>query len=183
MVSASAVPDAPWLLYVGMRWWEDSSPKGTDDLCFGARAICGQRYPLPCFAWLWIWVRESRVACPTLNQESLTPRDRWPPPPSRKKIHWAVVFNFRSIVNKVVIENLLIGTTIPHSRHWLDTTWQWTCFPVATKVETIWSITRKIFYSNVSVQQKKKQFLRFHCSMVWLCGMSFAFIDSTFFYI
>ena len=28
------------------------------------RAICGQGYPLPCFAWLWIGVRESRAAAP-----------------------------------------------------------------------------------------------------------------------
>ena len=26
------------------------------------RAICGQRYPLPCFEWLWIGVRGSRAA-------------------------------------------------------------------------------------------------------------------------
>ena len=26
------------------------------------RAICGQRYPLPCFAWLWIGMRGSKEA-------------------------------------------------------------------------------------------------------------------------
>ena len=28
------------------------------------KAICGQRYLLPCFAWLWIAVRGSRAAAP-----------------------------------------------------------------------------------------------------------------------
>ena len=28
------------------------------------RAICGQRYPLPCFEWLWFGVRGSRPAAP-----------------------------------------------------------------------------------------------------------------------
>ena len=39
------------------------------------RAICGQRYPLPCFAWLWIGVRGSRAAAPKGTKSCRTQGD------------------------------------------------------------------------------------------------------------
>ena len=39
------------------------------------RAIYGQRYPLPCFAWLCIWVRGSRTAVPKGAKSCRTQRD------------------------------------------------------------------------------------------------------------
>ena len=39
------------------------------------RAICGQRYPLPCFAWLGIAVRGSRAAAPKGTKSCRTQGD------------------------------------------------------------------------------------------------------------
>ena len=39
------------------------------------RAICGQRYPLPCFEWLWIRVRGSRAAAPKGTKSCRTQGD------------------------------------------------------------------------------------------------------------
>ena len=39
------------------------------------RAICGQRYSFPCFAWLWIWVRGIRAAAPKGTKSCRTQGD------------------------------------------------------------------------------------------------------------
>ena len=39
------------------------------------RAICGQRYPFPCFEWLWIGVRGSRAAAPKGTKSCRTQGD------------------------------------------------------------------------------------------------------------
>ena len=45
------------------------------DLTGRPRAICGQWYPLPCFAWLWIGVRGSRAAAPKGTKSCRTQGD------------------------------------------------------------------------------------------------------------
>ena len=39
------------------------------------RAIYGQRYPLPCFEWLWVGVRGSRAAAPKVTKSCRTQGD------------------------------------------------------------------------------------------------------------
>ena len=54
-----------------------------------SKAICGQRYPLPYFAWLWIGVKGSRAAAPKGTQSCRTQdvhpsvRPSVPPRPSQ----------------------------------------------------------------------------------------------------
>ena len=40
-----------------------------------SRAICGQRYPFPCFVWLWTVVRESRAVAPNRTKSCRAQED------------------------------------------------------------------------------------------------------------
>ena len=59
------------LNFVSVRNENKSKKKNTGR----PRAMCGQWHPLPCFAWLWIWVRGSRAAAPKGTKSCRTQGD------------------------------------------------------------------------------------------------------------
>ena len=55
-------------------WWSAMALQGKI-LTGRPGAICGQRYLLPCFAWLWIWLRGSRATTPKGTKSARTQED------------------------------------------------------------------------------------------------------------